>query len=130
MLALTRPLRQVLATAALVVCSVVPTGYVAMTAWRVNRPGHVRDVEIEVGRQLGLELRLDGVRYPRPGQVVYRGVVLRQVEPTRKKELTEIARAQELRLVRGSRELILDADGLRLRGEDPRLAMEQIASLL
>src|SRR3954453_7345913 len=81
MFPLTRPFRQALATLALVVLTVVPTGFVAVMAWRINRPGHVRDVEIELGRQIGLQVPLEDFRYPRPGEVVYRGIVLRQEEP-------------------------------------------------
>ena len=55
--------------------------------------------------------------------------MLRQEEP-RRKGLTEIARARELRLRRGDRELTLETDGLRLRGESPKLAMAQVGALL
>ena len=81
MFPLTRPVRQGLATGALLMFTVLPTALVAMYAWRINRPGHIRDVEIELGRQLGLQVTLEAVRYPRPGEVVYQGVVLRQEEP-------------------------------------------------
>ena len=68
MFPLTRPVRQMLATLVLFGLTVVPTGLVAAYAWRINRPGHVRDVEIELGRQLGLQVTLDAVRYPKPGE--------------------------------------------------------------
>src|SRR3954453_23373823 len=113
---LTRPYRQGLATLALLVLTVVPTIYVGATAWRINRGAHLREVEIAIGRPLGLEVSLEGVSYPRPGEVVYRGLVVRQEEP-RRKGLTEIGRARELRLRRGYRELTLETEGLRLRGE-------------
>src|SRR4051794_29758438 len=129
MFPLTRPNRQALATVALFVLTVLPTFYVIGTAWRINRPGHLRDVEVEIGRRLGLPVTLDGVSYPRPGEVVYRGIVLRQEEP-RRKGLTEIARARELRLRRGGRELTLETEGLGLRGESPKQAMAQIGALL
>lgn len=129
MFPLTRPYRQALATLAMFVLTVVPTGYVLLTAWRINRPGHVRDVEIELGRQLGLQVTLESVRYPRPGEVVYRGIVLRQEEP-RRKGLTEIARASLLRLERADRELTIEVDGLRLRGDSPRLALAQLGAWL
>src|SRR3954470_2413807 len=103
---LTRPYRQALSTVALFVLTIFPTIYVTWTAWRINRGAHLREVEHEIGRPLGLQVTLDGVSYPRPGEVVYRGVVLRQEEP-RRKGLTEIARAREIRLRRGSRELTL-----------------------
>ena len=129
MFPLTRPYRQALATLAMFVFTVLPTGYVVLTAWRINRPGHLRDVEIQIGQQLGLQVTLDGVQYPRPGEVLYRGIVLRQEEP-RRKGLTEIARAKMLRLRRGDHELMLEAQGLRLRGESPKLAMAQVGALL
>ena len=129
MFPLTRPVRQGLATLALVVFTVMPTCYVVATAWRIHRPGHLRDVEIEVGRQLGVQVSLEGVSYPRPGEVRYQGIVLRQEEP-RSKGLKEIARARTLRLRRGDRELSLEAEGLRLRGESPKLALGQVAALL
>ena len=76
MFPLTRPVRQTLATVLLFGLTVLPTALVATFAWRINRPGHIRDVEIELGRQLGLQVTLEGVRYPRPGEVVYQGIVL------------------------------------------------------
>ena len=129
MFPLTRPYRQAIVTLVMLVTTVVPTGYVAVTAWRINRPGHRHEVAAEIGRQLGLQVALDGVRYPRPGEVVYSGVVLRQEEP-RRKGLTEIARARQVRLRRGDRELTLEADGLQLFGESPKLAMAQVGALL
>ena len=97
MVPVNRPVRQALATLILFVSTVVPTVWIAAVAWRINRPGHVRDVEIELGRQLGTQVTLQAVRYPRPGEVVYSGIVLRQEEP-RGGELSEIARAREVRL--------------------------------
>src|SRR5690242_6671484 len=123
MLTLTRPQRQVLATLGLLAFSVAPTGYVAFVAWRVNRPGHVRDVEVELGRQFGVRVTLESVRYPRPGEVVLRGVCIRQEEPGRtESRLTEIARADSAWLRKG--ELVLE--GLCLRGEGPRQAIAQV----
>jgi hypothetical protein len=129
MFPLTRPMRQALATLALFVFTVLPSGYVALTAWQIHRPGHRRDVEVEIGRQLGLQVTLEGVAYPRPGEVVYRELVFRQEEP-RRKGLTEVARARRVRLRRGDRELTLETEGLRLRGESPKLAMAQVGALL
>jgi hypothetical protein len=129
MFPLTRTMRQALATFALVAFTVIPTMYVAYTAWRLNRPGHIRDVEIELSRQIGLQVTIDALRYPRPGEVVYRGLVLRQAEP-RGKGLTEIARAREARIVRSGRELTIHADELQLRGESPALALTQLGSIL
>ncbi|WP_165248247.1 hypothetical protein [Paludisphaera soli] len=129
MFPLSRPARQGLATAALAALTVLPTGFTAFHAWRINRPGHVRDVEITLGRRLGLQVTLDAVAYPRPGEVRFRGIVLRQEEP-RGKGLAEIARAASLRLVESGRDLVVHADELALRGESPDLAMTQVGSLL
>lgn len=129
MFPLARPYRQILATCILVVTAVLPTSYVVVTAWKINRPGHLRDVEVEMSRQLGLQVSLEGVRYPSPGEVIYQGVVVRQEEP-RRKGLTEIARARSVRLRRGDRELMVETNGLRLRGESPKLAMAQLGLIL
>jgi hypothetical protein len=129
MFPLTRPFRQGLATAALFVFTVVPTALVGIHAWRINRPSHIRDVEIELGRQLGIQVSLEGVRYPRPGEVVYRGIVLRHEEP-RGKGLTEIARADVVRAIRGVHELTLHAENLKLRGDSPKQALEHLGSLI
>ncbi len=129
MLPLTRPVRQVLATLVLVGLTVVPTGYVAVTAWRINCPGHVRDVEIELGRRLGLQVTLNRVRYPRPGEVLYRGVVLRQDEP-RGGALAEIVRAQEVRISTADRELTIHVENPRVRADSPRSAVSQLGAIL
>jgi hypothetical protein len=129
MFPLTRPFRQGLATALLVLLTVVPTILVAAYAWRINRPGHIRDVEIELGRQLGLQVTLQAVRYPKPGEVLYQGIVLRQ-EELRGKGLTEIARAELLRLVRSDRDLTVHAENLKLSGESPKQAMAQVSTLI
>jgi hypothetical protein len=128
MFPLTRPIRQGLATAALLVLTVLPTILVGTYAWRINRPGHIRDVEIELGRQLGLQVTLEAVRYPRPGEITYQGIVLRREEPGGK-ALAEIARAELVRLVRGENELTLHAEGLALQGESPRQALFQVGPL-
>ena len=109
--------------------TVVPTGFVAATAWRINRPGHVRDVEIELGRQLGMQVTLDRVRYPGPGETVYQGMVLRQQEPSGK-GLAEIVRADLARVSRADRELTINLENARIRGESPRLASTQLGSFI
>jgi hypothetical protein len=128
-LTLRRPYRQAICTAALVVLTVFPTLYVLGTAIQIHRTGHLRAVERELGHALGLSVTVDSVTYPRPGEVIYRGIVLRLEEP-RRKGLTEIARAGVLRLRRGSGELSLATEGLRLRGESPTLFMAQVGSFL
>jgi hypothetical protein len=129
MFPLTRPMRQMVATIALVGLTIVPTGVVATIAWRINRPGHVRDVEIELGRQLGLQVTLEGVRYPKPGEVVYQGITLRQEEP-RHKGLIEIGRADQARLQRADRDLIVNLENPRLSADSPKLALGQVAAVL
>jgi hypothetical protein len=129
MFPLTRPFRQGVATAVLALATVVPTAFVALHAWRINRPGHIRDVEVELGRKLGMQVSLDAVRYPQPGEVEYHGIVLRCQEP-RGKGLTEIARAAAVRLVRLDRELTLHAEDLRLSGESPKQALALVGSIL
>ena len=131
MLSLTRPRRQLFATAALLALTVAPTGFVASTAWKVNRPEYTREVEADLARRLGLFVQLDEVSYPKPGTILYRGVVLRQEEPGRKdSRRAEIARAETLQLRRDGRELTLQVDGLRLRGPSPKQAIAQVVSLL
>ncbi len=129
MFPLTRPVRQALATAALVLLTMGPTVYVVSTAWRIHSPGHLREMEREIGQQLGVQVSLEGIRYPRPGEVLYQGVVLRQEEP-RRKGLREIARATAVSVRRIDRDLLLEAHGLRLTGESPKLAMSQVGVLL
>ena len=129
MFPLTRPIRQKVATIALLVLTVVPTGVVATIAWRINQPGHVRDVEVELGRQLGLQVTLGAVRYPKPGELIYQGITLRQEEP-RTKGLTEIARADQARLQRADRELILYLENPRLSADSPRLGLGQLTAVL
>ncbi|MFI5460214.1 MAG: hypothetical protein ACHRXM_32760 [Isosphaerales bacterium] len=129
MFPITRPFRQTLATLLLFALSVLPTGFVAAIGWRINRPGHVRDVEIELGRQLGLQVTLEEVRYPRPGEVVYRGIVLRQEEP-RGKGLAEIIRADQVRVQRAKRELTILLESPRLRAESPRQILSQLGALM
>jgi hypothetical protein len=122
-------MRQTLATCALIVFTVLPTCYVAVTAWRLSRPGHVRDVEIELGRKLGLQVSLGSVRYPGPGQVLYQGMVLRHEEP-RRGGLAEVARADSVRVEVVDRDLIIHAEKLKLRGESPGAALGQLGTFL
>jgi hypothetical protein len=125
MFPLTRPYRQALATLALGVITVLPTAFVAAWAWRINRPGHVRDVEVELGRQIGMQVTLDAVHYPQPGVVFYRGIVIRSEEP-RGKALAEVLRAEQIRLQRVDHDLIVELAGPRLRSESARQAIARI----
>ena len=98
------PVRQILSTLLLLVLTVFPTAWVAMTAWRINQPGHVRDVEVELGRNLGFQVSLGASAIP-AREVVYRGMVLRGQEP-RGKGFAEIVRRRFGPLERGDHELI------------------------
>ncbi|MHB1557668.1 MAG: hypothetical protein ACYC61_09330, partial [Isosphaeraceae bacterium] len=129
MVPVNRPARQAVATLVLFALTVVPTAWVAAIAWRINRPGHVRDVEVELGHRLGLHVTLDSVRYPRPSEAVYRGVVLRHDEPGGG-ALAELARIDEIRVSRSGRELTLHLENPRFRAASPALALERIAARL
>ncbi|MFO0958928.1 MAG: hypothetical protein U0800_16120 [Isosphaeraceae bacterium] len=122
----TRPHRRIAATLALIAFAVAPTTYVGWTALAIRRPEHLRQAEAEVGRALGLSVRLDRVRYPRPGEAVYEGVSIRHREP-RSESHAEIAHADRLIVGRAHRELRLTAEGLRLSGDGPRQVLEQVA---
>ncbi len=129
MVPVNRPARQAVATLVLFGLTVVPTAWVAAIAWRINRPGHVRDVEVELGHRLGLHVTLDSVRYPRPGEAIYAGVVLRQEEP-RGGGLAELARVDEIRIQHSGRELTLHLENPRLHASSPALALEGLAARL
>ncbi len=129
MLTLTRPQRHVVATIGLLLSTVAPTVYVGYVSWKINRPGHLRDVEVELGRELGLQVSLKEVRHPRPGEDVLRGVVFRHEEP-RGKTFAEVARAEAVRVHRKGGEMVVEARGLVVRGEGPRQAIDQASALL
>ena len=129
MLPLTRPVRQVLATLVLVGLTVIPTGYVAVMAWRINRPGHVRDVEIELGRRLGMQVTFNEVKYPRPNEVIYRDFVLRQ-EERRSGALAEILRADLVHVSTADRELSIHLENPRIRSDSPRSGLSQLGTFL
>jgi hypothetical protein len=131
MLPLTRPRRQFFATLVLVALTVVPTGFVVATAWKVNRHDYARKVEADLANRLGLFVQLDRVSYPRPGAALYRGVVLRQEESGRKDSRhAEVARAESLEVRRDGGELTLHVDGLLLSGPSPKGSLAQVVALL
>ena len=129
MLTLNRPRRQALATLALLGFTVAPTAYVARLAWRANRPAHVREVEAEIGRRLGLRVAIASARHPRPGEDVLGEVVLRQ-EQGRGATGLEVARARSVRVRRLDGGMSLEAEGLRVRGESPSRAVAEANALL
>ena len=129
MFPMTRPLRQTISTILLLVGTVFPTAIVATIAWRINQPGHVRDVEIELGRTLGMQVSLASVGYPGPGQVVYRGMILRGQEP-RGKGFAEIGRADSVRLNRADHELTVLLENPVLHAESPALGLARLDELI
>ena len=60
--------------------AVLPTALVA--AWCVSRylPGHLQAEAEQLGRQLGVEVRLQGLKHPRPGVVLYEGLEMADPE--------------------------------------------------
>jgi hypothetical protein len=72
---------------------------------------------------------LEGVRYPKPGEVIYQGITLRQEEP-RRKGLIEIGRADQARLQRADRDLIVYLENPRLSADSPKLGLGQLAAVL
>jgi hypothetical protein len=128
MFAPTRLQRQVFATVALIAVTVAPTGWVAAWAWRVGRPGHVREVEVELGRRLGLHVSLQAVRHPGPSVDELGGVVLR-AETSGASGLAEVARAERLRITRRGDRVAIEARGLRLAADGPEAASALADSL-
>lgn len=129
MFTINRPQRQAVATVALLLFTVLPTGYVAWTAWWINRPAHRQEIENELGRRLGVRVKVASVKHPKPGEDVLRHVVCRQEEP-RGKAGRELAQADVVRIGRDGRDLTLTIDELKLAGDSPRQAMDQVSALL
>jgi hypothetical protein len=122
---LTRPQRQVLATLAVVAFFVAPSGYVAHQTWKVRQTGHLRHVERELSRNLGLPVRLVAVRYPRPGETLLLGLSLRPEGG----EAGEVIQAEQARVVQEPGQLAIEATGLCIRGMGPR-SLVRLASAL
>jgi hypothetical protein len=122
MFPVTRPLRQVVSTILLLSLTALPTLAIGTIAWRINQPGHVRDMEVELGRKLGMHVSLDGTDYPGPGEVVYRGLVLRAQEP-QGKGFAEIGRADLVRMNRTDRDLTVLVENPRLHAASPTQGM-------
>ena len=127
MLALTRPHKQVLATLGLVLFTVVPSISITYQVWRARRPEHVRDIERDLGRGLGLKVAIERVRHPRPGEDVLSGVVVRLEGQN---ESAVLARADVVRVRRDGRDLSIETQGLRVCGESPSQILTQATTLL
>jgi hypothetical protein len=134
MLSLTRPQRQALATAAVIGLLVAPTVMIALNALRLRRPEHRQEVASALSDRLGARVTLASVSYPRPGETLLRGVVIRQDDAGGKAGNApgagEIARAEVLRLRTEGALLSVEADGLTLRAAGPRQAMAQLGAML
>ncbi len=131
MLTLTRPQRQALATLAVLALLVAPSAFIAWNAWKLRRPDHRLAVAAALSNRLGARVTLDQVSYPRPGETLLKGVVIRQDEPGAKAHSAgEIARAAVLRLRSEGQLLRVEADGLTLRAAGPRQALAQLGTLL
>ena len=93
---------------------------------RLDRPGHFREVEAEIGRRLGVLVEVASAAHPRPDVDVLRDVILR-LDPD---ERSEFARADALTIVRDGRELALTVHHLTIRGDGPSGALSQMVGLL
>jgi hypothetical protein len=129
MFPVTRPLRQTVSTMLLILLTGLPTLAIGTIAWRINGPGHVRDVEVELGRKLGMHVSLDGTDYPAPGAVVYRGLVLRAQEP-QGKGFAEIGRADSVRMNRTDHELTVLLENPRLHAASPGQGMALVDMII
>ena len=129
MISISRPHRQMAATAFVVVAMILPTIGTLWWAWTVNRPGHIRDVEVRLSRALGLQVGLEAVQYPRPGEIVLIGAVFRQEEP-RGRVFREVARAKHLILKPQDNGYLLEGSDLELVGDSAETTVAQIGQLL
>lgn len=121
--------RQVAATVFVVVGLILPTIATCWWAFSVNRPGHVRDVEVRLSRALGMQIGLEGVSYPRPGEITLLGVVFRQEEP-RGRVFREVARAKLLSLKPQGDGYLLEGPELSLVADDAETGMAQLGQII
>ena len=119
MFPLPRPARSIAVTLLLVLLTVVPTFGGLAFIWKVKQPGHLRDMETELGQALGLHATLTSVRHPRPGTDEFTGVILRREQSTGGSRLVELVRADRLTVEREKDRVIMRAEGLQLQGENP-----------
>lgn len=125
-----RPVRQTLATVAVVAGMILPTLAICWWAWSVNRPGHVREVEVRLSRALGMQIGLESVTYPRPGEIELTGVSFRQEEP-RGRVFREVARARSLSIHEESgHALRVETPELELVADHAESAVDQLERLL
>src|SRR3972149_6771198 len=120
-----RAVRKWAALTAFASLAVLPTAYVALTAYRVNQFEHPAVVGEALGAELEMEVELAGLRYPRRGEVLYEGLGVGDPESHR-----TLARCRTVRLLRGSHTLTLNVEGLEIASENPRLMLEHVDRLL
>lgn len=125
-----RPVRQTLATMVVIAGMILPTLATCWWAWSVNRPGHVREVEVRLSRALGMQIGLESVTYPRPGEIELTGVSFRQEEP-RGRVFREVARAKSLSIHEESEDTLRVATPeLELVADHAESAVDQFERLL
>lgn len=131
MLTLSRPMRQAIASLAVLGLFVAPTAYVGWLAWDAQRPEHRRRVERELSRTLGMSIAIGQVRYPRPGEMILQEVTVQDPDVSGPAGRGKAAiRAQRLRVAHRSGGITLEADGLSVRLDGPRELVHHLASLL
>ncbi len=123
---LNRPRRQVAATLALGVFSIAPTAYIAQRAHHLQRPAHLREVEAEFGRRLGVLASVSSASHPRPDVDLLKGVALRLDDAHH----AQIARADEIRITRDGPEMTVKVDRLDLLAEDASDALSRVLSVV
>lgn len=121
--------RQIIATAFVVMAQILPTIGTLWWAWTLNRPGHVRDVEVRLSQMLGMQVGLEAVRYPRPGEMVLLHPVFRQEEP-RGKIFREVARARYMVIRQEAGQIFVEASQMALQADNAESAMARLGRIL
>ncbi|MFM7591621.1 MAG: hypothetical protein ACKO85_07485, partial [Isosphaeraceae bacterium] len=89
----------------------------------------VRDVEVRLSQMLGMQVGLEAVRYPRPGEMVLLHPVFRQEEP-RGKVFREVARARYMVVRQENDQIFVEASQMALQADHAESAMARLGSLL
>ncbi|MFM1802502.1 MAG: hypothetical protein RJA81_1854 [Planctomycetota bacterium] len=129
MILINRLHRQLAATGFVVLALILPTIVTLWWVWTVNRPGHVRDVEVQLSRQLGMQIGLDAVRYPRPGEMILVNPVFRHEEP-RGRVFRELARAKSIVLKTGQDQLQVEAFAMQIVSDSADSAVSRLSQIL
>jgi hypothetical protein len=128
-ISINRLYRQIIATVFVATALILPTCGMLWWAWTLNRPGHVRDVEVRLSKMLGMQVGLEAVRYPRPGEMVLMHPVFRQEEP-RGKIFREVARARYMVVREEGEQVFVEASEMTLMADHAESAMSRLGSLL